>query len=55
MKIHNVVVNNRKARLELVLRSGKSYRFPFAKREPRPSSKNRIQRAFVDREPETRP
>jgi hypothetical protein len=50
MKIHNVVVNNRKARLELVLRSGKSYPFPFAKLEPRPSSKDRIQKAYVDRE-----
>lgn len=50
MKIHSVVVNNRKARLELVLRSGKSYPFPFAKLEPRPSSKDRIQKAYVDRE-----
>jgi hypothetical protein len=50
MKIHAVVVNNRKAQIELVLRSGKSYPFPFTKLHPRPSSKNRIERAYVDRE-----
>ena len=50
MKIHRVVVNNRKACLELFLRSGKSYPFPFAKLQPRPSSRNRIQNAYVDRE-----
>ena len=50
MKIHKVVVNNRKARLELVLRSGKSYPFPFAKLGPRPSSKNPILKAYVDAE-----
>lgn len=50
MKIKTVVVNRRKARLGLVLRSGKSYPFPFAKLEPRPSPKNRIQKAYVDPE-----
>ena len=50
MKIHHVVVNNRKAQLELVLRSGKSYPFPFAKLHPRPSSRDRVERAYVDRE-----
>ena len=50
MKIHHVVVNNRKAQLELVLRSGKSYPFPFAKLQPRPSSKDRIQEVYVDAE-----
>ncbi len=50
MKIHRVVVSNRKAQLELVLRSGKSYPFPFAKLQPRPSAKNRIESAYVDSE-----
>jgi hypothetical protein len=48
MKIHHVVVNQRKAQLELVLRSGKSYPFPFAKLAPRPSTKDRIVNAYVD-------
>ncbi|MBN1607676.1 MAG: XRE family transcriptional regulator [Polyangiaceae bacterium] len=50
MKLRSVVVNNRKAQLELVLRSGRTYPFPFAKLQPRPSSKDRIREAYVDRE-----
>jgi|SRR5688572_5833456 hypothetical protein len=50
MKIHRVVVNNRKARLELILRSGRSYPVPFARLSPRPSSKDRVREAYVDRE-----
>jgi hypothetical protein len=50
MKVHHVVVNNRRAQLELVLRSGKVCPFPFAKLRPRPSSKDRVEKAYVDDE-----
>jgi hypothetical protein len=50
MKIQRVLVNQRKAQLELVTRSGKSFPFPFAKLKPRPSSKDRLVKAFVDDE-----
>jgi DNA-binding TFAR19-related protein (PDSD5 family) len=50
MKIRKVTVNNRKAQLELTVRSGKVYPVPYAKLDPRPTSKNRIREAYVDRE-----
>lgn len=50
MKVRRVIVNNRKAQLELVVRSGKSYPFPFARLRPRPTAKNRICDACVDAE-----
>jgi len=50
MKVRKVIVNSRKGQLELVVRSGKAYPFPFAKLEPRPSAKNRIEEAYVDHE-----
>ncbi len=50
MKIHNVTVNNRKSQLELTVRSGKMYPMPFVKLKPRPSAKDRISDAYVDRE-----
>jgi hypothetical protein len=49
-KIRNVLVNNRKAQLELVVRSGKSYPIPFAKLDPAPTTKDRIREAYVDKE-----
>ena len=50
MRVHTVAVNNRKAQIELVVRSGEIYPVPFAKLKPRPSLKNRIERAYVDKE-----
>lgn len=50
MKLRDVIVNNRKAQLELVSRSGRSLPFPFVKLDPKPSAKNRIVQAFVDKE-----
>jgi DNA-binding TFAR19-related protein (PDSD5 family) len=50
MKIRQVSVNNRKARLELVVRSGRVYPIPYAKLDPRPTAKNRICKAYVDKE-----
>jgi hypothetical protein len=50
MKLRDVTVNNRKAQLELITRSGKSLPFPFVKLEPKPSAKDRIVSAVVDKE-----
>lgn len=50
MKIRQVVANNRKGLLELTVRSGQVYPFPYAKLDPRPSARNRIQEVYVDKE-----
>lgn len=50
MRIRQVTVNNRKAQLELAVRSGRVYPVPYAKLRPRPTAKNRIREAHVDRE-----
>ena len=50
MKIRGVTVNNRKAQLELTVRSGKTFPFPYAKLTPRPTAANRIRTAYVDKE-----
>ena len=50
MKVRDVIVNNRKRRLELRVRSGKVYPVPYAKLDPQPTSKNRIREAYIDRE-----
>ena len=50
MKIRRAAVNNRKAQLELTVRSGKVLPVPYAKLDPRPTSKNRIREAYVDKE-----
>jgi hypothetical protein len=50
MKIKRVAVNHRKARLELTVYSGKVYPFPYAKLDPRPSSDNKIEKVYVDKE-----
>ena len=50
MKIRQVVANNRKAQLELTVRSGQMYPMPYAKLNPRPSTKNRICDVCVDKE-----
>ena len=49
MKIKKVVPNNRKKAFEIQAQGG-LYTFPYAKLEPRPSSRNRIERVYVDRE-----
>ena len=46
MKIRHVGVNNRKAQLELGVRSGKVLPVPYAKLDPRPTPKNRIREAL---------
>jgi hypothetical protein len=35
-------VNNRKAQLELIVRSGKIYPMPYAKLDPRPTTEDRV-------------
>lgn len=43
-------MNNRKAQLELTIRSGKMFPVPFARLDPRPTPKDRISRVYVDKE-----
>ena len=50
MKIRRVTVNNRKAQIELVTASGKNLPVPYARLDPRPTAKNRIREAYVDKE-----
>ncbi len=50
MKIREVRVNNRKAQLELTLRSGRTLPIPYTKLVPRPTQANRIREAYVDKE-----
>ena len=50
MKIRQVTVNNRKRQLELEVRPGRVLPFPYAKLDPRPTAKNRIREARVDKE-----
>jgi len=50
MKIRSVTTNNRKNEFSVITRSGVEYAFPYSKAVPRPSSDNRIQEAFVDKE-----
>ena len=50
MKIRSVIVNNRKAQVELKVRSGHVYPVPFARLDPAPTQTDRILEAYVDRE-----
>ncbi len=50
MKVRQATVNNRKAQLDLTTRSGKVFPVPYAKLDPKPTSKNRIREAYVDKE-----
>ncbi len=50
MKIRRVAANNRKAQLELIVYSGDVFPFPYAKLQPRPTSKNKIRSVYVDKE-----
>ena len=50
MKIRRVAANNRKAQLELTVRSGRVFPVPYAKLDPRPTAKNRIRDVHVDKE-----
>jgi len=50
MKIQNVTSNNRKREFTMALRSGVVYSFPYSETDPRPSTDDRIEDVFVDKE-----
>ena len=50
MKLRSVAINNRKAQIELTTRTGALYSLPFSRLDPRPTRRNRIRDAYVDRE-----
>jgi hypothetical protein len=50
VKIRRVIVNNRKAQVELTTRAGEVYPVPFSRLDPRPTSTNRVRDVYVDRE-----
>jgi len=50
MKIRSVTSNNRKNEFSVSTRSGVEYSFPYSEADPRPSSDNRIEKVFVDKE-----
>jgi hypothetical protein len=50
VKLKAAKVNHRKAQLELTTRAGKSYPFPFAQLDPKPTADNRIEKLYVDKE-----
>lgn len=50
MKIKAVTANNRQRAFEVVTSSGKSFAFPYARLEVRPSAGNRVVRAYPDPE-----
>ena len=50
MKIRRVIVNQRKAQLEIVVANGTVFPLPFSKLSPRPTSTNRILDAYPDKE-----
>lgn len=50
MKIKRVIVNQRKAQLEVVAANGAVFPLPFSHLSPRPTSTNRIREAYPDKE-----
>lgn len=50
MKIKRAVANNRKSQLELTTGARKTYPFPYAKLDPRPTADNRVREVYVDKE-----
>jgi DNA-binding TFAR19-related protein (PDSD5 family) len=50
LKIRRVIVNQRKAQLEVVVANGTVFPLPFAQLSPRPSSANRVRDAYPDKE-----
>ena len=50
MRIRQVEANNRKGEFRLVVSSGASYVFPYAKAEPRPHAADKVAEAYVDPE-----
>ena len=50
MKIRRVVVNQRKAQLEVVVTNGTVLPLPFSRLSPRPTSTDRIREVYPDKE-----
>ena len=50
MKIRSVIVNQRKAQLEVVVANGTVFPLPFSQLSPRPTSANRVRDAYPDKE-----
>jgi hypothetical protein len=50
MKIRKIAVNERKGQLEFTNYAGKSFPFPFARLEPRPSASDRLIEVNIDDE-----
>jgi predicted XRE-type DNA-binding protein len=50
LKIRRVVVNQRKAQLEIVAANGTVFPLPFSQLSPRPTSTNRIREAYPDKD-----
>ncbi len=50
MKIRTVTSNNRRKEFSVVVRSGTTYTFPYAKAAPRPTPDDRIEKVLVDKE-----
>jgi len=50
LKIRRVVVNQRKAQLEVVVANGAVFPLPFSQLSPRPTSANRIREVYPDKE-----
>jgi len=50
VKIRRLMVNQRKAQLEIGVSSGRAYPFPFSRLDPRPTARNRLHTAFIDKE-----
>ena len=50
MKIRRVIVNQRKAQLEVVVANGTVLPLPFSRLSPRPTSSNRVRDAYPDKE-----
>ena len=50
MKVQKVSINNRRKEFSVATRAGTVFTFPYAEADPGPSSKNRIEKVFVDRE-----
>jgi hypothetical protein len=50
MKVRQVTVNNRKAQVELTARSGKVLPVPYAQLDPKPTARDQIREAYVDKE-----
>jgi predicted XRE-type DNA-binding protein len=50
LKIRRVIVNQRKAQLEVVVANGTVLPLPFSQLSPRPTSSNRVRDAYPDKE-----